>query len=90
MPVDPNIAALLTTIAQAGVPPMYEGTPEAGRAQYLELTHGARKPEQLAGLDEAFGWKLSASDLREIDALLARHITDPVGPEFMAPPTRQP
>jgi acetyl esterase/lipase len=47
VPVDPNIAALLTTIAQAGVPPMYEGTPEAGRAQYLELTHGARKPEQL-------------------------------------------
>jgi acetyl esterase len=47
VPVDPPIAALLTTIAEAGIPPMYEGTPEAGRAQYLELTHGARKPEHL-------------------------------------------
>jgi aryl-alcohol dehydrogenase-like predicted oxidoreductase len=50
---------------------------------------GARKPEQLTGLDEAFGWKLSAADLVEIDAILGRHIKDPVGPEFMAPPTRR-
>jgi aryl-alcohol dehydrogenase-like predicted oxidoreductase len=50
---------------------------------------GARKPEQLAGLDEAFGWKLSAADLVEIDAILGRDIKDPVGPEFMAPPTRR-
>ena len=50
---------------------------------------GARRPDQLAGVDAAFGWKLSDGDLRDIDALLARHITDPVGPEFMAPPTRQ-
>ncbi|RXZ33988.1 aldo/keto reductase [Oxalobacteraceae bacterium CAVE-383] len=49
---------------------------------------GARKPEQLAGLQDAFGWKLSAGDLAEIDAILDRHIKDPVGPEFMAPPTR--
>jgi aryl-alcohol dehydrogenase-like predicted oxidoreductase len=50
---------------------------------------GARRPDQLQGIDEAFGWKLSAQDLQEIDALLAEHITDPVGPEFMAPPARQ-
>ncbi|CAN7769948.1 aldo/keto reductase [Variovorax sp. LjRoot84] len=50
---------------------------------------GARRPDQLAGVDAAFGWKLSDGDLRDIDALLARHITDPVGPEFMAPPTRK-
>ena len=47
---------------------------------------GARKPEQLQGLDEAFGWRLSAEDLAAIDALLAEHVKDPVGPEFMAPP----
>ena len=29
------------------MPPMYEGSPEAGRAIYLQLTHGARTPEQL-------------------------------------------
>ncbi|MGM3422871.1 aldo/keto reductase [Pseudomonas sp. MS15a(2019)] len=49
---------------------------------------GARKPEQLQGLDEAFGWQLSAEDLAAIDALLAEHVKDPVGPEFMAPPLR--
>jgi aryl-alcohol dehydrogenase-like predicted oxidoreductase len=50
---------------------------------------GARRPDQLAGIDEAFGWKLGDGDLRDIDALLAQHITDPVGPEFMAPPVRK-
>lgn len=49
---------------------------------------GARKPEQLQGLDEAFGWRLSVEDLAAIDALLAEHVKDPVGPEFMAPPLR--
>src|SRR4051795_1034580 len=34
-------------LESAGVPPMYEGTPEAGRASFLALTAGARTPEQL-------------------------------------------
>lgn len=50
---------------------------------------GARRPDQLDGIDDAFGWSLSPQDLQDIDDLLAEHITDPVGPEFMAPPTRQ-
>jgi aryl-alcohol dehydrogenase-like predicted oxidoreductase len=49
---------------------------------------GARRPAQLDGMDAAFGWKLGADDLRQIDALLAQHVTDPVGAEFMAPPAR--
>ncbi|ACR30080.1 aldo/keto reductase [Burkholderia glumae] len=49
---------------------------------------GARRPEQLSGIGDAFGWRLDARDLADIDALLARHVTDPVGPEFMAPPLR--
>jgi hypothetical protein len=28
--------------------------------------------------------------MRQIDAILAWHVTDPVGPEFMAPPLRSP
>jgi acetyl esterase len=47
VPVDPHIAAVLTMMEQAGMPPMYEGTAEAGRAQYLALTHGTRAPEQV-------------------------------------------
>jgi len=47
---------------------------------------GARRPDQIVGLDAAFGWQLNTQDLATIDGLLAEHITDPVGPEFMAPP----
>ena len=50
---------------------------------------GARRPDQLDGIGAAFGWKLDADDLRQIDVLLAEHITEPVGPEFMAPPPRR-
>jgi hypothetical protein len=34
------------------------------------------------------GWKLDSNALTEIDRILADCIGDPVGPEFMAPPTR--
>jgi acetyl esterase len=47
VPVDPHIAALLSMLEQSGAPPMYEGSPEEGRALYLQLTHGARTPEQV-------------------------------------------
>jgi hypothetical protein len=32
------------------------------------------------------GWTLDAAAKQEIDRILAETITDPVGPEFMAPP----
>jgi aryl-alcohol dehydrogenase-like predicted oxidoreductase len=48
---------------------------------------GARRPDQLDAVEEVAGWSLDAAALREIDAILARNITNPVGPEFMAPPT---
>jgi len=50
---------------------------------------GARRPDQLEGVNAAFGWTLSKLDLAEIDLLLAENIKDPVGPEFMAPPARK-
>jgi len=50
---------------------------------------GARRPDQLNGIADVFGWQLSAEDLADIDALLAEHVRDPVGPEFMAPPLRK-
>ena len=49
---------------------------------------GARKPEQITGVDEAFGWTLDEADMKAIDAILTRDISDPVGPEFMAPSAR--
>jgi aryl-alcohol dehydrogenase-like predicted oxidoreductase len=48
---------------------------------------GARRPEQLEQVDEVMGWALDGDAMAEIDAILHRTITDPVGPEFMAPPS---
>jgi aryl-alcohol dehydrogenase-like predicted oxidoreductase len=49
---------------------------------------GARRPEQLRPVDEVTGWRLDAQAKAEIDRILRETITDPVGPEFMAPPER--
>jgi len=49
---------------------------------------GARHPQQLQPVDEVTGWSVDASAKAEIDRILRETITDPVGPEFMAPPAR--
>jgi len=49
---------------------------------------GARHPDQLDPVDEVSGWHLDARAKAEIDRILAATISDPVGPEFMAPPAR--
>jgi aryl-alcohol dehydrogenase-like predicted oxidoreductase len=49
---------------------------------------GARHPGQLQPVRDVFGWSLDAAAKIEIDRILRETITDPVGPEFMAPPPR--
>jgi aryl-alcohol dehydrogenase-like predicted oxidoreductase len=49
---------------------------------------GARHPSQLMSIEEVGGWKLDLSALKTIDEIVRDSITDPVGPEFMAPPPR--
>jgi aryl-alcohol dehydrogenase-like predicted oxidoreductase len=49
---------------------------------------GARHPRQLQPVDDVTGWSLDASAKAEIDRILHETISDPVGPEFMAPPAR--
>jgi aryl-alcohol dehydrogenase-like predicted oxidoreductase len=49
---------------------------------------GARHPEQLQPVDQVAGWTLDASVQTEIDRILGETITDPIGPEFMAPSAR--
>jgi aryl-alcohol dehydrogenase-like predicted oxidoreductase len=49
---------------------------------------GARHPDQLQPVDAVTGWRLDAPAKVEIDRILHETITDPIGPEFMAPPTR--
>jgi hypothetical protein len=47
---------------------------------------GARKPEQLGPVPDVLGWSLDAPAMAEIDRILERAISDPIGAEFMAPP----
>ncbi len=49
---------------------------------------GARRPTQLDPISEVMGWNLSNDAIAEIDRIVRASVTDPVGPEFMAPPTR--
>src|ERR1700733_10361051 len=50
---------------------------------------GARHPEQLQPVDELIGWSIDASAKAEIDRILRENVVDPIGPEFMAPPSRR-
>ncbi|MCG5515361.1 MULTISPECIES: aldo/keto reductase [unclassified Ectothiorhodospira] len=49
---------------------------------------GARRPDQVASVHRVSDLKLTPEDREEIDRILGTHVTDPVGPEFMAPPAR--
>ena len=49
---------------------------------------GARHPTQLTPVSAISGWKLDTAALIAIDEIVRDSVTDPVGPEFMAPPAR--
>ena len=49
---------------------------------------GGRHPRHLDPVKEVSGWSLDAPAKAEIDRILRETITDPIGPEFMAPPAR--
>ena len=49
---------------------------------------GARHPNQLTPIADVTGWKLDPAALKTISEIVRESVTDPVGPEFMAPPAR--
>ena len=49
---------------------------------------GARRADQLAPIADVVGWHIDRPAMEEIDRILRETISDPVGPEFMAPPDR--
>ncbi|MBK8176295.1 MAG: aldo/keto reductase [Rhodospirillales bacterium] len=51
---------------------------------------GARRPEHLDPIGEVEGWHIDAAGKAEIDAILKRCITEPISPDFMAPPATRP
>jgi aryl-alcohol dehydrogenase-like predicted oxidoreductase len=46
---------------------------------------GARKPEQIDAMDGVMGWHLTRDESVEIERIVQNAVSDPVGPEFMAP-----
>jgi aryl-alcohol dehydrogenase-like predicted oxidoreductase len=50
---------------------------------------GARHPSQLDAIAGVDGWKLDGAALKVIGDIVGESVTDPVGPEFMAPPARR-
>ncbi|MCD7033548.1 aldo/keto reductase [Metabacillus sp. GX 13764] len=49
---------------------------------------GARKPNQLDPVKDMMDWELDDTAKKDIDSILEKNIQNPVGPEFMAPPTK--
>jgi len=49
---------------------------------------GARRPAQLDPVADAIGWALDDDAKKRIDEIVNQAVTVPVGPEFMAPPSR--
>jgi aryl-alcohol dehydrogenase-like predicted oxidoreductase len=49
---------------------------------------GARRPDQLAPIEDATGWSLDEAAVKGINRIVYETVADPVGPEFMAPPAR--
>jgi aryl-alcohol dehydrogenase-like predicted oxidoreductase len=49
---------------------------------------GARHPDQLRAIVGTAGWSVDTETRSTIDRILRETVTDPVGPEFMAPPQR--
>ncbi|MDZ7641415.1 MAG: aldo/keto reductase [Desulfurivibrio sp.] len=49
---------------------------------------GARRPEQLENIENIYGWNIDSGAMKEIDDIITQEVKDPVGPEFMAPPSR--
>ncbi|MBT1249910.1 aldo/keto reductase [Bacillus licheniformis] len=50
---------------------------------------GARRPDQIRPVSEITGWSLTESDQKAIDDILDNTISEQIGPEFMAPPTKE-
>jgi aryl-alcohol dehydrogenase-like predicted oxidoreductase len=50
---------------------------------------GAKRPDQLDAVTGVMGWKLDASAMAEIDRIVTESVTDPVGPEYLAPKVRE-
>jgi aryl-alcohol dehydrogenase-like predicted oxidoreductase len=50
---------------------------------------GGRHPAQVEAALGVAGWSLGPAEREQIERIVSEAVTDPVGPEFMAPPQRE-
>ena len=60
------------------------------RGDKIVALWGARRPDQLATVNDVMGWSLDAAAMEEIDRILAETVKDDIGPEFIAPQPSRP
>jgi len=58
------------------------------RSPYTVALLGGHKPEQLLNIPDCLGWRLDAEGMAAIDAIVAEHVKDPIGPEYLTPAVR--
>jgi len=49
---------------------------------------GAKRPEQLDAVAGVMGWRIDSGAMAEVDRIIAECVTDPAGPEYLAPGVR--
>lgn len=58
------------------------------RGEHNIALWGARRADQLSPITDVLGWRIDRDSMAEIDRILEETVTDPIGPEFMAPPAQ--
>jgi len=58
------------------------------RSPHTVALLGGHKPQQLESIPACFGWTIDGAAMEAIDAIVAKHVLDPVGPEYLTPDAR--
>jgi aryl-alcohol dehydrogenase-like predicted oxidoreductase len=58
------------------------------RSPHTVALWGAHRPQQLEAIPECFGWRLEEAAMQAIDSIVAEHVLDPIGPEYLTPGIR--
>jgi hypothetical protein len=84
------MAAISTAVEHVSIPDIPVPASRVGLGTWAMggmALWGARQPSELEPLHDVMGWHLDVEALHDIDDIIRDAVHDPVGPEFMAPPT---
>jgi aryl-alcohol dehydrogenase-like predicted oxidoreductase len=58
------------------------------RSPHTVALWGAHRPQQLQDITGCLGWHLNSDAIQAIDAIVAKYVKDPIGPEYLEPGVR--